>query len=205
MHFETDHIYHVYNRGNNRIKIFFNDANYQFLLRKIETEWLDYCDIFSYCLMPNHFHLMVHAKTAGCEKIVLKGQESHLQILSKAIGKTLSSYTQAINIQNNTIGNLFQKKTKAKCLTEPNLHLQCYTSRDYLLNCFYYIHQNPIESKIVANLKDWPYSSWHDYYCQRSRSICNKEIAMKKIGLSDIDLNPLTEIKIEEMIIKQIW
>ena len=205
MHFETNHIYHVYNRGNNRIKIFFSDGNYKYLLRKIESEWLEYCDILSYCLMPNHFHFMVHAKRAGCEKIVLKGQESHLQILSKAIGKTLSSYTQAINIQNNTSGNLFQKKTKAKCLTEPNLPLPGYTSQDYLLNCFFYIHQNPFEANLVANLKDWPYSSWPDYYSLRSPSICNKEIAMRRIGLPDIDLNPLFETKIEEKIIKHIW
>jgi len=148
---------------------------------------------------------MVHSKKAGCEKIVLKGQESHLQILSKAIGKTLSSYTQAINIQNNTIGNLFQKKTKAKCLTESNLLLPGYTSQDYLLNCFYYLHHNPMEAKLVTNLKDWPYSSWLDYYYQRSGSICNKEFAMRRIGLPDIDLNPLIETKIEEKIIKHIW
>jgi hypothetical protein len=63
-------------------------------------------------------HFMLQPKKEGCKPIVLKERVTHLQILSRAIGKTLSSYTQAINIQNNTTGNLFQKKTKGKCLTE---------------------------------------------------------------------------------------
>jgi hypothetical protein len=53
--------------------------------------------------MPNHFHFMLQPKNEGCETIVLKEKSTHLQVLSKTIGKTLSSYTQAINIQNKTI------------------------------------------------------------------------------------------------------
>jgi len=60
--------------------------------------------------MPNHFHFMLLAKPDGCKNIILKDQPSHLQKLSKVIGKTLSSYTMAIHIQNETTGNLFQKK-----------------------------------------------------------------------------------------------
>src|SRR6185295_2058975 len=96
-------------------------------------------------------------------------------------------YTQAINIQNNTTGNLFQKKTKAKCLTEQPIVEPPYNLRDYLINCFFYIHNNPLS--ITDDLRLWPYSSWLDYYGFRNGTLCNKEQAMQKIGLSEIDFN----------------
>ncbi len=205
MHFEIDNVYHVYNRGNNKVTIFFTPENYLFFLRKVNKEWHPYCDIFCYCLMPNHFHFMLKPNKDGCKRIFLKNEPSHLQVLSKAIGKTLSSYTQAINLQNDTIGNLFQKKTKAKCLSEPSDYLSGYTSRDYLINCFWYIHNNPLEGGIIQNLKDWKYSSWPDYYGFRDGKLCNKDIAMERIGLSQIDLNSLIKINIDTKIIEAIW
>ena len=204
MHFEPNHIYHLYNRGNNKSRIFFNKENYLFLLRKVSKEWLMYCDIFCYCLMPNHFHFMIMAKPGGCENIILKDQPSHLQQLSKVIGKTLSSYTKAINIQNDTTGNLFQKKTKAKCLTCDNKDKNYY-HQDYLINCFHYIHNNPLESNLVSDLKDWPYSSWPDYYGSRNGAICNKELTIEKIGLSPNDFNFFKKPLIDKKIIELIW
>jgi len=59
MQFEEGYIYHIYNQGNNRQKIFFNRENYLYFLRKINTYILPYGDILAWCLMPNHFHLMV--------------------------------------------------------------------------------------------------------------------------------------------------
>jgi putative transposase len=66
--------------------------------------------------MPNHFHFMLLAKKEGCEHIYLNNKISDLQNISKAIGKTLSSYTRAVNIQNKTVGTFFQKGTDAKCI-----------------------------------------------------------------------------------------
>lgn len=67
MHFEKGNIYHIYNQGNNRRKIFFNQENYLFFLRKIKEYILPYADIFAWCLMPNHFHLMVHVNHVELE------------------------------------------------------------------------------------------------------------------------------------------
>jgi putative transposase len=205
MHFEPNHIYHVYNRGNNKVKIFFTPANYLFLLKKIKAEWVGSCDILSYCLMPNHFHFMLRPKPEGCAYITQQGKQSNLQVLSKIIGKTLSSYTQAINIQNEATGTLFQKKTKAKCLTDIPFKITGNTSSDYLTNCFYYIHQNPIEAKLVTDLKLWPYSSWPDYYGYREGALCNKEILMTEGGFSKSDFSEAKQVNIDKAIIAQIW
>jgi REP element-mobilizing transposase RayT len=137
--------------------------------------------------MPNHFHCMLVPNEKGCQNIVLANKETHLQNLSKTIGKTLSSYTQAINIQNKTSGTLFQKKTKAKLLTEVSGTGLNFISNDYALTCFYYIHQNPSEANIVKHLKDWPYSSYPDYYNHRNGNICNKTMALRMLDLSAID------------------
>ncbi len=98
MHFEEGEVYHIYNRGNDKQRIFFNEENYFYILKKIRREWCPFCDILCYCLMPNHFHLMVIPNSAGCEELTIGEKSSHLQILSKTIGKTLSSYTKAINL-----------------------------------------------------------------------------------------------------------
>ncbi|HOV11622.1 MAG TPA: hypothetical protein PLT47_06660 [Bacteroidales bacterium] len=62
MIFEHGHIYHIYNQGNNRQQVFFIRENYLFFLKKIETFISPFTDILAWCLMPNHFHLMVYVK-----------------------------------------------------------------------------------------------------------------------------------------------
>ncbi len=59
MHFENGYIYHIYNQGNNSHKIFFNNENYLYFLRKIKIYIVSHADILAWCLMPNHFHMMV--------------------------------------------------------------------------------------------------------------------------------------------------
>ncbi|MEO7960453.1 MAG: hypothetical protein ABIR19_02835 [Ginsengibacter sp.] len=188
MHFFNNQVYHIYNRGNDKQLIFFNEGNYLFFLKKIRNEWLKYCEIICYCLMPNHFHLMIKPNDEACINLVLNEKETHLQNLSKAIGQTLSSYTKAINNQNNATGNLFQKKTQGKCLSDFQETKNGIRPTDYFLACFHYIHQNPLQAKLVNDLKDWPYSSYPDYNGYRNGTLCNKELAMELMNLSLNDL-----------------
>ena len=59
MIFEKGNLYYIYNQGNNKQKIFYNRDNYFFFLRKLKDYILPFADILAWCLMPNHFHLMV--------------------------------------------------------------------------------------------------------------------------------------------------
>ena len=63
MIFEVAHIYHIYNQGNNKQKIFFRRENYLYFLNKIHEYIIPYGDVLAWCLMPNHFHLMVYVHT----------------------------------------------------------------------------------------------------------------------------------------------
>ena len=62
MNFESGNLYHIYNQGNNRQQLFFSRENYLFFLKKIKKHILPHADILAWCLMPNHFHLMVYVK-----------------------------------------------------------------------------------------------------------------------------------------------
>ena len=139
MQFEKGYIYHIYNQGNNRRKIFFNRENYLFFLRKLNTHITPYADILAWCLMPNHFHLMVFVREVEVFKdianihkmtqshaIIHKMTRSHQMNMNKkrkltdSIAIMLRSYTRAINKQENLSGSLFRSHTKAECINCPN-------------------------------------------------------------------------------------
>ncbi len=60
MYFEKERLYHIYNQGNNKIKIFYYRWNYVFFKEKIREYILPYADVLAWALLPNHFHLLVY-------------------------------------------------------------------------------------------------------------------------------------------------
>src|SRR6266705_1168744 len=105
MEFFSNELYHIYNRGNNKQKIFFTPENYIYFLKKVRLYILPFCDILAYCLMPNHFHFFIHSDRRTISTKLIGGKEKN--ILSESIRKLLSSYTQGINKQNSSTGSLF--------------------------------------------------------------------------------------------------
>ena len=180
MEFFENELYHIYNRRNNKQRIFFKPENYLFFLKKVKTFIWPHCDILAYCLMPNHFHFLVNSDKRTVVKKTIAGTERN--ILSEGVRNLLSSYTQAINKQNSTTGSLFQQNTKAKQIQK--------SSNLYDLLCFHYIHQNPIKAKLVEKMEDWEYSSFKDYCGLRNGSLPNKQLA---IQLLDINMKTFYE------------
>ncbi len=115
MHFIPGELYHIYNRGNNKQLIFFNDDNYQFFLKKIRTHLLPFCDLLAHCLMPTHFHFLIHANE-NCTGTIRSGLLD-INLLANSLRVIESSFAQAINKQNKRSGSLFQQNTKSKLLT----------------------------------------------------------------------------------------
>lgn len=95
------------------------------------------------------------------------------------IGILLSSYSQAINTQNKTTGSVFQQKTKSKILIERIGEHQ----ENYLVNCFHYLHRNPLNANLVKELSQWCYSSYLDYAELRNGSLCDKKLFFSLTGL----------------------
>ena len=59
---EPGNFYHIYNRGNNKENIFFEEKNYYYFLKKFDEYLSAFSDVYAYCLMPNHFHFLIKIK-----------------------------------------------------------------------------------------------------------------------------------------------
>jgi putative transposase len=193
---DRDNIYHIYNQGNNRQIIFFKLENYHYFLKKISEHILPFADIIAYCLMPNHFHLMVYVKQVEIERPTLSQGSTQSEALTTkqrfndSIGVMLRSYTRAINKQEKMSGSLFRSLTKAECVTKSSgcspsfydtsvgtqISIQL-PERQYPQVCFEYIHNNPVKAKLVKRPEDWEYSSYKDYYGDRDGKLINRERA----------------------------
>ena len=183
MKFFADNLYHIYNQGNNRQQIFSNREDYLIFLREIRRCISPFCEIVSYCLMPNHFHLVSYVD----ERINSKVKQGGLILdpLVNGIRKLLSGYTRIFNNHNDRSGSLFRQKTKCKCLTDRTLVNPRYTAQEYTTNCFNYIHQNPLRAGLVSKLEDWEYSSYLDFAGLRNGTLCNKALARKFCGYNE--------------------
>ncbi len=137
--------YHVMNRGRGRQKIFHGQAYYDEFLHTLEEAHRRFgIEIHSYCLMPNHYHLLIKTPEAN---------------LGRAMRHINGVYTQRHNRMRKTDGSLFRGRYKAILVEEDSYQLQL--SR--------YIHRNPLAAKLVENLKDYRWSSYQ-YYVSKKRS-----------------------------------
>ncbi len=207
MIFEKEQIYHVLNQGNKREKIFFSGNNYLFFLKKIKIHISPFADILAWCLMPNHFHLMIYvneveipsqsSSTLNANKISKKEDDSAVKYstLNKSIGTMLSSYTRAVNIEKNLSGSIFRQKTKALCLTRidkitkawyisqgaTSINIQL-PEKQYPNVCYNYILKNPVKSGLVARYADWEFTSYLDIAGKRKGKLLAYE-RIKDLGL----------------------
>src|SRR5579863_6023331 len=108
MHLDEGEIYHVFNRGNNRQPIFFTPDNYLFFMQGIRKYLEPKCDMMAWCLMPNHFHFLVHANSNSTQ--ITKDGSFERQQFSQGTKMLLSSYSKAVNKQQKRTGSLFQQK-----------------------------------------------------------------------------------------------
>lgn len=157
-----DEYLHIYNQGNNRQRIFFDDGNYEFFLKKVKKFIVPTVDILAYCLMPNHFHFLVH--TTKLSGQLIRVGPINIPTVANGFRCLQSSYAQAINKRYNRSGSLFRQKTKFKLLGE----------EAYIVNCFHYIHQNPVKAGLVVDMNDWPYSSCNDVHRDIAARLCSQ-------------------------------
>ena len=173
MKFHKHQIYHIFNQGNNRVPIFFEEENYLFFLRKVRKHILPLADIICYCLMPNHFHFLIMPNEKASEPGTTlkpgskyskdKNEGIYQEKISQNIGIFLSSYTQAMNRMYHRSGSLFRGKTKVKngwidgfiTVDGKNKEMMFRPDNDYAIQCFHYIHENPVKANLVKISTDW--------------------------------------------------
>lgn len=154
--------YHIFNRGVNSKPVFLNQENYRFFLQKVEKYILPYFDVYAYCLMPNHFHLILSPKLdISLEESSHKnGLHSTESVFSKTIGKLISSYTQAFNKVYLRTGALFESPFK-------RIEID---NEDYLKNLIIYVHQNH------DDFTNYKYSSYRSILSTSETSLKRAEV-----------------------------
>ena len=127
--------HHVTQRGNRRQQTFFSDEDYQAYLDLIH-EWCSAysVELWGYCLMPNHVHLI----------LVPENEES----LALAVGKAHLRYSRRINFREGWRGHLWQNRFASYVMDE-----------HYLLACARYIEMNPVRAKLATHPAEWRWSS----------------------------------------------
>jgi len=127
--------HHVTQRGNRRQRTFFKDEDYRAYL-KLMAEYCTKCgvEIWAYCLMPNHIHLMAVPKSSDK--------------LARAIGEAHRRYTRMINFRKKWRGCLWQGRFSSCALDE-----------SHTLECTRYIEMNPVRAKLVKKPDNWQWSS----------------------------------------------
>ena len=162
--------YHIYNRGHNRQDILFERENYLFFLRRLreyiigETQTSEvsetsevWTSVVAYCLMPNHFHLLVSPQDDQ---------------LSRRMQRFSISYTKTMNERYERIGALFQGQFRAAHVDR----------NEYLLHLSRYIHLNPVAAGLVARPEDWEFSSYRDYVGLRRGTLPNPSIVLSQFA-----------------------
>jgi putative transposase len=127
--------YHVTNRGNRREDIFREAEDYRTYLRLLRKAITRYeVRIWSYCLMPNHIHLVA----------VPNRQDSLGRAMHWAHGK----YAEFFNIRYGTVGHLWQGPYRASAMDE-----------HHVLNGSRYVERNPVRAGMVCRAEDYAWSS----------------------------------------------
>lgn len=137
--------YHVMNRGINHHKIFFNDLCKKTFLEVINKTINIYgIEIHAYCLMDNHYHLIIHTPRAN---------------ISDAMKYMNSNYARFVNVTMNRDGPLFKGRFKSIIVSDD----------EYLIQLSRYIHLNPLKAQMVKKLEAYKWSSYQFYLNEKKK------------------------------------
>jgi putative transposase len=195
--------YHIYNHAVGTDKLFEKEKDYLYFLSKLKTHVLPVSEIISYCLIPNHFHLVVRIKSFAEVEEFLKNKFGEEKFKKK---KTADSYflSQQISKQYSNLFNTFSKhinfwKGRTGTLFKRNFRRKEIQDMAYLLRLISYIHQNPIDAGLVSQAQQWKYSSYAALLSDKPTLIPRKEIIDLFGGLENLKYFHLkrTEIQID--------
>lgn len=169
-------IYHVFNRGVEKRDIFKDKQDFQLFkyylfiycnpakkvlikypklpLRLHSKNLHGEVKLLAYCLMPNHFHLLL--------------KQISQDAISKLIKQLTNAYTEYFNKKYQRTGSLMEGRFKAVLVN----------SEELLMHASRYIHLNPVVSNLVNNPKDYPWGSYLEYLGVSKENLCEKEVVL---------------------------
>lgn len=167
---EHEKFYHIFNRGNNGINLFYDTDCYYHFLRLYEKYMEPVAETYAWCLLKNHFHLLIYIKPRNeIDSSKLKYstvEKPNVISASKQFSHLFNAYTQAINKRFKRTGSLFEKP----------FHRKLITSDDYFQKLIYYIHNNPVHHGFCKKINDYPWSSYGSIISEKPTKIKRKEV-----------------------------
>ena len=132
--------FHIYNRGAHKARLFSNDAHFLFCQKNLAAYTDKYkIGLLAYCLMPNHYHLLVQQNDGGS--------------ISRFLQTVFNSFTQFVNTREGHSGTMFQGRAQSRQID----------SNEYLLVALRYIHLNPVQAGLVKNPEKWKFSDYTEW------------------------------------------
>ena len=149
----SNHYYHIYNRGIDGSPIFREQRNYVYFLELYSKYIFPVVATYAYCLMNNHFHLLVRILTPDEQE--QRSSEERCSFVpldpSKQFASFFGTYTKSYNKAYQRTGSLFETPFKRKLVDDDA----------YFWQLTRYIHQNPERHGFADTFRDWKYSSWN--------------------------------------------
>ncbi len=199
--------YHIYNRGINGETIFKQEKNYQYFLSKYSLYVSPVVETYSYCLLKNHFHLLIRIKDQDIlnrfysdhfplsNKIKSEGLHTADFVVSKQFARLFSSYTQSLNKSVNRTGSLIETPFK-RIEVKSNAHLS---------KLMWYIHHNPQKHGFIKDFKDYPHSSYQSHLLNKPTRLQRTEVLNWFGGADDYQqfhLSQQTDLDIQNYLIE---
>jgi len=173
--------YHIYNRGNNGEVLFKSPANYRLFLEHYAKYITPVVDTLAFCLMSNHFHLVIRTKE---EKDIqtfseLKMFENNRSKIitdkkpnfSRQFSHLFISYSKTINKAYSRTGSLFEHPFERRLIED----------EQYLKNCIIYVHANPVKAGFADKIGDYAWSSYNALLSDKPTHL-NREFVIHLFG-----------------------
>jgi len=156
--------HHVTQRGNRRQTVFFSDADYELYRDLLAMQCRKHAvAVWSYCLMPNHVHLiLVPAVAEG---------------LGRALGETHRRYSAVVNARLRVTGHLFQSRYGSAVMDEA-----------HLMAAARYVALNPVRARLAATADGWPWSSARAHLAGRDDGLVTVAPLLDRCGGGFADL-----------------
>ena len=205
--------YHIFNHANGFENVFTVDENYRFFLEKYQQYILPIAETYAYCLLPNHFHLVVRIRRKEILEEVFRNFKStnfskvqnfgKVEVtdnmieyyISKQFANLFSCYTQSFNKVNKRRGSLFLK----------NFRREPIKNKAYFMNAVIYTHRNPVHHAFCDRYTDWSYTSFCEIK-ERNSQIIEVDKLLRMFGgrESFIDLHEQSANKFRESLIADL-
>ena len=164
--FDSGKYYHIMNHAVGNENLFRTAENYRYFLEKYQFYTSSVWNTYAYCLMPNHFHLLVRVHDTDTITAHTKYKGDEHKVVMQCLSNWLNSYAKAYNKMFERRGALFLDFTK-------RIEIDTET---YFTTAINYIHQNPVNHGFCRSPSDWTHSSYHSFLSEKQTRLKRTEV-----------------------------